>query len=207
MLLRRDDVAAFRDEDAALSAYAIAPALANLRPRPSRAPRAVGPPPPGVVILNEANAVESTSRDAEAWFADLDLEPGQTPRVIEDLGLAARRRPQSATPGVPLIARIQANSGRWLALQAGWLDDRRVAVTLHAPTARELLPTFTAWNSYTPRESQIVAALLDGLATKQIARRLDLSTHRRLLPEQHLSQDRRHWARRPPRTVPQLAGT
>ncbi len=178
ILLRRDDVAAFREEDAALSAYAIAPALANLRPRPSRAPHPLGPPPsPGVVILNEANAVESTSRQAEAWLADLGLETGYTPRVIRELGLATRRRPQTAAAGPPLIARIQTNSGRWLALQAGWLDERRVAVTLHAPTARELLPAFAAWNSYTPRESQIVAALLDGLATKQIAHRLDLSTH------------------------------
>jgi len=178
ILLRRDDVPAFCDEDAALTAYAIAPALTNLRPRPSRPPGPLGPqPPPGVVILNEANTVEATSREAETWFADLGMEAVRTPRVVHDLALAARRPPESGSAAAPLIARTQTNSGRWLALQAARLDARHVAVTLYPPTARELLPAFAAWNSYTRRELQIVASLLDGLATKQIARRLDLSRH------------------------------
>jgi DNA-binding CsgD family transcriptional regulator len=178
ILLRRDDVAAFSDQDAALIAYASAPALNNLRPRPSRPPRPLGPPPaPGVVILDETNTVQATSRQAKTWFADLGIDAGQTPRVVYELGLAARRRAEGGTAGAPVIARVQTASGRWLALQAGQLDDQHVAVTLYPPTARELLPAFAAWNSYTPRECQVVASLLDGLASKQIAHRLDLSIH------------------------------
>ena len=181
ILLRRDDVAAFSDQDAALAVYAIAPALTKLRLRPARPPHPPGPPPaPGVVILNEANAVQATSPQAETWFADLGIEADQLdqiPRVVYELGLAARRGAEGGTVGGPLVARVQTTSGRWLALQAGQLDDQHVAVTLYPPTARELLPAFAAWNSYTLRESQIVASLLDGLASKQIARRLDLSIH------------------------------
>jgi hypothetical protein len=125
-----------------------------------------------VLILNEANTVEATSREAEAWFADLGTdadpaEPDPRPRVVYELGLAARRRPERSAAGTPLVARRQTSSGRWLALQAGQLDDRHVAVTLYPPTARELLPAFAAWHSYAPRECQIVASLLDGLDTNR----------------------------------------
>ena len=119
ILLRRDDVATFRDEDATLAAYAAAPALTNLRPRPSRPPHPLGPPPPpGVVILNEANTVRATSRQADTWIADMGTEidqPDQTPRVAYELGLAARRRPDRDTANTPPVARVQTTSGRWLA--------------------------------------------------------------------------------------------
>jgi DNA-binding CsgD family transcriptional regulator len=79
----------------------------------------------------------------------------------------------------PALTRVHTATGHWLALHGCQLDDDpqgRIGVTLQAATPRQMLPAFMAWHRLTPRETEVVSHLLEGIPIKQVARRLDLST-------------------------------
>ncbi|WP_206681270.1 response regulator transcription factor [Actinomadura sp. J1-007] len=50
-------------------------------------------------------------------------------------------------------------------------------MTIAPAAGAELLPAVALWHGLTPRERTITGHVLEGLATKQIARRMELSAH------------------------------
>ena len=116
--------------------------------------------------------------EARLWLDDLlpggedETNPGDVTRVLFDAAHAVRRlgAKQAATC-------VRTVSGHWLRVEAtsASIGTADVAVLLHGATARELLQTYAAHHGLTTRESEILGLLVDGLASKQVARELAIS--------------------------------
>jgi DNA-binding CsgD family transcriptional regulator len=77
-------------------------------------------------------------------------------------------------------ALVQALDGRWVTIEAAPLEGERageVAVNLRSATARETFALLCRVYALSPRESEIVSLLVDGLDTKAISKRLFISVH------------------------------
>jgi len=93
--------------------------------------------------------------------------------VVERLKIAPRDTIPAAS------ARVRVRSGRWLTVNASWLDDedRPLAVIMEPTNPAALAPLIIAAYGLTPRESQVTQRLLTGLPRKFIATELHLSLH------------------------------
>jgi DNA-binding CsgD family transcriptional regulator len=180
VLLREHRRAPFAQADIG-AAGRVAPSLAaSLRAYVARArPRPVpATMPPGVLVLDEHDAIASATPTARHWFRM--CFPHSALDTDEDLSLAlwnfaAAARRQSD----PVLSRIPTRHG-FAALQAQQLAGARrgeVAVTLQPATTGQLLPAVAAWYGLTPREHTVVEQVLDGRSGKQISRSLELSQH------------------------------
>jgi DNA-binding CsgD family transcriptional regulator len=172
VLLRHNDVRDFDAADTHAALSACHPLLTNLRAINAGTRRPVGSRAAGVVVLDHRGEVESVSETADAWFGALRSSTGiggEVPRVIYDVGLHGGTR---ASPAIRQLDR----SG-WAALSASRLDPDRTAVCIRTPTTTELVPTFALRRRLAPRETQILDLLIDGAASKHIARKLNLSLH------------------------------
>ncbi|MGW6529318.1 helix-turn-helix transcriptional regulator [Streptomyces venezuelae] len=140
-------------------------------------PRKIHPPPAIVVIGRNDEIAGAAPTGREALRGIL---PGVYPAGEQELfsfvwhiTYTARRT------GIPAITRAPTPLG-WFSLQAHPLDGAMtgdVVVTLQPAPAAELLPALAQWYGISPRERTVVEQALQGLAAKQIARRLDLSPH------------------------------
>jgi DNA-binding CsgD family transcriptional regulator len=136
---------------------------------------------PGVIVIDGRDEIESITRPGERWLSEaqtVDVPTiGRLPSAV--LAVAAQARP-GATGGAPARARLQLRSGRWVLLHAAALDDAahgRVAVIVEPAGAHELAPLLVRAYGLTAREREVVAAVLSGLSTGEIAARLWLSPH------------------------------
>jgi DNA-binding CsgD family transcriptional regulator len=149
-------------------------------------PAPVGPAlPSGVIVVGGDHVVRGVTAQAQAWFAEL-RDAGVSDWLFSPEGaavaLAAMSSPATSTRSGarPMICVPAAHAGRWVALHAQPFeggDSTDVAVVVQAATGDLLLPSFAAWYGLTPRERCIVDHLRDGLAQKQIAHRLGLSSY------------------------------
>jgi DNA-binding CsgD family transcriptional regulator len=101
---------------------------------------------------------------------------GMLPSVIYPAAVTARARTSPA--GAHAI--VQTVDHRWVTIEAATLeggDDGHVAVTLRATTAPETFGLLSRAYALSPRERQVVAALVAGLDTRAIAARLYISRY------------------------------
>jgi DNA-binding CsgD family transcriptional regulator len=88
------------------------------------------------------------------------------------------RRPR--TTCLPACVRVRTRTGRWAVIEGAPLEgaDRgHAAITIRAATADEVFDFLAKKYDLTRRERQLVALMLDGLATKQLAAVLCISPH------------------------------
>lgn len=117
---------------------------------------------------------------------DCDLRPtswtpayhvwGDLPPAVYEIG--ARVRAAGATP-LPAVVRFRTPQG-WAAIEGASLhgaDDGRIAITLRAATTEEIFDLMCMTYDLTRRERQLVALVVGGLATKQLAHALSISPH------------------------------
>ncbi|MEU7577307.1 LuxR C-terminal-related transcriptional regulator [Streptomyces sp. NPDC041068] len=134
--------------------------------------------PLGVVIVDrndEVTGVTAAGRDALRGLLPGVYPTGDQERFgfLRHITYTARRT------GAPALTRAPTGQG-WFSLQAQPLEGARegeVVVTLRPAPAAELLPALAQWYGISRRERAVVEQALQGLAVKQIARRLDLSPH------------------------------
>ncbi|WP_344908171.1 helix-turn-helix transcriptional regulator [Actinomadura meridiana] len=160
-----------RDVVAAMRRYAT-----GALPQPSRFDR-----PPGVLTIGADEKVVAATPSAREWIGELETLPAHAlaaPTIpmestIWNLTQAARR-------SLPALTRVPTRRG-WIVLRAqpmtGQEENSAVAVTIQPATGTELLSAMAVWHGLTPKERTVVDHVLEGLATKQIARRLELSPH------------------------------
>jgi DNA-binding CsgD family transcriptional regulator len=177
-LFRGDPHRAFGDREVA-AAHALAPALSQVLRRyqvgrPHQQP--LVPPAHGVICLDAHDTVVGMDREAKRSLAELsnDWVDGAVPedvlRCVHEVADAARR-------GAPAQARTRTADGRWLVVTGSHLgsSDVDVVVQLNAGDVATVLPAFAAWAGLSQRETDVLRLLLQGLAAKQIARRLNIS--------------------------------
>jgi DNA-binding CsgD family transcriptional regulator len=146
------------------------------------------PDAPGLVILDEGLAVESSSPGAERWLDELSAgDPAILPPAVRAVASATLHR-ESAPGGEVAMARVLSRKGAWIVLHgAPLLNDgvRRVAVIIESANPDRIVPLLMSAYGLTEREKQVVGLVLKGLATQQIASKLFVSTH---TVQQHLKK-------------------
>ncbi|MGH4030261.1 helix-turn-helix transcriptional regulator [Actinomycetota bacterium Odt1-20B] len=156
-----------------------------LRPRHGRVPPALAP---GVVVIGGDDTI--TGVTAGVREAARGLVPGVYPSGPagdqELFGFAWHITYTARRTAAAALTRAPTPLG-WLSLTAqplecgpdgaGGQGGGSVVVTLQPASTADLLPVLAQWYGISGRERTVVEHALEGLAVKQIARRLDLSPH------------------------------
>ncbi|MGH3507770.1 MAG: LuxR C-terminal-related transcriptional regulator [Nocardioidaceae bacterium] len=148
-----------------------------IRAHPVRPAPRVEALPAGTVLLDRDNQILAISHEAQAWLDDLvpggedQTWPKDVTRVLFDAANTLRTNRARASTCIRTV------SGRWLAVTATGLHfhGADVALTLDAASPQQILRTCVLHHGLTPREQQVVALAVAGLASKQLARRLGIS--------------------------------
>lgn len=175
--LFRDGHRPFDDADVA-AANALAPQLAGVvrRYQVGRPCLELAEPAGGMICLDGDDRMVGAEEDALAWLAGLanqwpgGVVPEDTLRCVHEVAAAARRRD-------PALARTRIGDGRWLVATGAYVggSDVDVVVHLRSGDVGTVLPAFAAWCGLSARETDVLRLLVQGLAPKQVARRLGIS--------------------------------
>jgi DNA-binding CsgD family transcriptional regulator len=181
--LMRDSGDAPFGDDEALFLHELAPTLARLIRQGFHVRRdpdgPAGQPPPATLIVDAEVRPTSWTPAFRAWLAELPTGPDVLPPAVYELGTRVLA-PAEAGHGLPASVRVRTRSGRWATLEAAPLEgaDRgHAAITIRGATADEVFDLLAKAYDLTRRERQLVALLLDGLATKHLAAALCISPH------------------------------
>jgi DNA-binding CsgD family transcriptional regulator len=134
--------------------------------------------PPGVLVLDRDLRPVSRTKAASRWIAALPLADlfamwGMLPAVIYPAATLAR----SGDLG-HAHALLPVNDGRWISIEAAPLDGDRdgdIAVTIRAAAPSETFAVTCKAYGLTARETAVVAALVAGVDTREVARTLHIS--------------------------------
>ena len=178
-LFREDRCHVYGPADAARAAAMAEPLAHAVRRFPSRlVTRRVDALAPGVVLVGPDNRILAMSDDARAWLEDLvpgngdETHLGDVTRVVFDAANAARCGRLAQAP-------VRTISGRWLWVHGSRLahGSSDVSVVLQPATTAQLLPYYAEIHALTRREREVLALVVEGLATKQMAHELGLSAY------------------------------
>lgn len=171
-------------EDDALFLDELAPTLAALVRRSldehgqTADPASASLPPATLIVDAELHPISWTPT-FRRWLAELPTGPEVLPPAIYELGARVVTPPQAAN-GLPASVRIRTRAGRWAVLEGAPLEgsDRgRAAITIRSAAPDEVFDLLARAYDLTRRERQLVALMLDGLSTKQLATALHISPH------------------------------
>jgi DNA-binding CsgD family transcriptional regulator len=182
-LMRDSDDPPFTDDDARWL-EPLAPALAGLirnglRDDPTALHVRETPLPPATLIVDAALRPTSWTPAFRDWLGELPTGPGMLPAAVYELGTRVLAAP-AAAHGLPASVRIRTRSGIWATLHGAPLegaDHGRATITIRQATTDEIFDFLARAYDLTRRERQVVALMLDGLATKQVAAALYISPH------------------------------
>lgn len=165
----------FTDADAEVATELAGPLCTAVRRHQVR--RTGGEPVPGaagVVLVGRDGEFLSVSPEARTWLGYLrsdGLNFDDVSRVVYDVARAAQDGRADA------LCRVRTYDGHWLVISGSRspVGPVEVTVVIQPASVRQVLPAFAAWSGLSQRESEVLDLVADGLAAKQIARRLDLS--------------------------------
>lgn len=134
--------------------------------------------PPGVIVVGSDNKVRAVSPTGRDWLRKLVPHSARADDAdyfgnVWNIAFAARQTNGEA------LSRIPTSQG-WIVLRGQLLDGKEsgeVVVTVQPASADVLLPALAPWYGITPRELTVIGHALEGLPTKQIASRLQVSQH------------------------------
>lgn len=179
---------AFTGAEAAFLA-GIAPAVTTaLRRCQARTFDGVGAPPdrgPVVLVLSPTLDVKAQTAQTDAFLRALVPPDGdRRPVPAAAYNVAAQLLAvEAGVDGHPPLARVHLSDGVWLTLRAARMGapgeggDSDIAVTVEAASASERVGIFVRAFGFSPREAEVVACLVDGLATREVAGRTFVSEH------------------------------
>lgn len=155
---------------------------------------------PGVLVVDHAGRVVQSTTTAERLVAELGGSVrGELPVAVAATIAAARaparaaaHAPASARAPAPTAARdggllqprarVRTRTGRWLVVHGAALADhdgtgRQVVVTIAPAGPPEVVPVVVAALGLSPRERDVVAGVLRGASTAEMAAALHLSPY------------------------------
>jgi len=135
----------------------------------------------GVIVLNADLRVVGATAGARSWIdafplASLFTAWGMLPATIYPV--ATRARAGGGATEAHALDRVA--DGRWVMIEAAPLEERahgEIAVTLRDATSRETFGRRCRIYGLSPREREVVAALVAGLDTRAVTERLFISPH------------------------------
>jgi len=139
------------------------------------------PSPPGVILLSPGLALVSWTAAARSWIDALPAAAlfagwGMLPAVVYPVATLARS--EEALSGAHALER--GIDGRWVMIEAAPLEgdpDGKIAVTVRGAAPAETFDVLCRAYALTPRERDVVAALVAGLDTRAVTERLFISSH------------------------------
>jgi DNA-binding CsgD family transcriptional regulator len=179
---RLGDAPRFSDEEKAWLERVVPLVAEGLRRallhQPAPAPPDRGP---GLVLLDEAGAVVSATREAAGWLGEVDggmtfASGAHFPMPVEAHAYAARVR--AAADGQQTRARLRTRAGVWLLMHGSMLDGGdQLALIIEPAKAADVAPLIVEAYGFTQRELEVTRLIASGLGTSQIAAKLFLSPH------------------------------
>jgi len=198
-LYRASDESRFAAEDAQLMRDAARILARRLRQASvgATAERGVDPGQTGVLLIDDDLQPQGFTQTAREWFALLKARqkadhtplPAHVYAVVGRL-LAAEAGDDSRRP--PRV-RVRTSDARWAIVEAARMDGvaNAIAVSVRGAGAEDILSLVARAHGLTARERELVALVLDGLDTRQIAARMHLSLHGQGPPQVGVRQARR----------------
>lgn len=137
----------------------------------------------GVVCLDPLGAVVGMDDGARSWLTALadawddGVVAEDVLRCVHEVAAAARRTEPGSPVARPTLARTRIPDGRWLVASASRIGGAEVdvVVQLRPGDVATVLPAFALWCELSARENDVLRLLVQGLAAKQMARRLGIS--------------------------------
>jgi DNA-binding CsgD family transcriptional regulator len=134
----------------------------------------------GFALLAADNSITLADTRAEMWLSELRGTGPDVPLppVVTAVASCARSIADGRAPsGVVARARVPTPSGTWLIVRGSTLghEDARTAVTLEPARPHELAPLIARAYQLTNRERAITQLIAQGLATDEIASRINIS--------------------------------
>jgi DNA-binding CsgD family transcriptional regulator len=181
---RSSDDRVFDEADASLMRDA-SRVLARALRRGAVAPAVLEPTAPkdtGVLLLDEDLRQSGATGSARAWFAALNPAGMAFPEGIPNVVWSAVGRlladERHDRLGTSARVRVRAGDGSWATVEAARLDaGRGIAVSLRPALPEEILALLTRAYGLTARERELVELLIEGLATREIGDRLQISQY------------------------------
>jgi len=134
--------------------------------------------PAAMLVIDDHNQIQNLTTQTRALLDELQTT-GVTETGLPSLvGTVATRARHSRT-STHVVTRICGTSGRWLRVTAVPMegDQGHVGVMIEPARPADLAPILLESYGLTPRAIDIVMLLARGLATKEIAAELSLSSH------------------------------
>ncbi len=133
------------------------------------------PDGPGVLLLSEDGEIVTATGPAERHLEDV-ADPAQVPSAVR--ALHARTTAAAAGRADALVrSRLPARDGGWLVLHGSANPRGGNVVVIERARPAELADVIVAAYGFTPREREVLAHVLRGLATKGIARALGITPY------------------------------
>jgi DNA-binding CsgD family transcriptional regulator len=135
--------------------------------------------PPATLIVDAELHPTSWTPAFRVWLGELPTGPEVLPPAVYEIGTRVLTPPEAAN-GLPASARVRTRTGCWAVIEGAPLEGAshgHAAITIRSATADEVFDLLAKAYDLTRRERQLVALMLDGLATKQLAAALCISPH------------------------------
>jgi DNA-binding CsgD family transcriptional regulator len=183
--LRASDDPMFDDDDAELMRDAAAILARRLREASvgENTGQVVDAGQTGVLLMDEDLQPRGFTQAARDWFALVTArdKAEQTPLPTHVYGLVGRLLAAEAgeDPRRPPRVRVRTSDGRWAVVEAARMEGAAgaIAVTVRGATAEDMIGLVARAHGLTARERELVALILEGLDTRQLAERMLISRY------------------------------
>ena len=181
---RNSDDAPFSPDDAQLMTEVsslLGRALRQHAAIPVEAP-AVRPAEMGVLLLDDQFRPCGATGAGRSWLSALNpagTAPDEIPGLVWNIVGRLTAIERGEDPGRPARGRARTDNGSWAIVEAARLDGSGagIAVSIRAAGVEDVLGLVSRASGLTPRECELVALLLEGLDTRELAERLCISRH------------------------------
>ena len=140
------------------------------------------PRPPGTLIVDGGLLAASWTPSFRDWLSELPPagpDPEMLPPAVYEIASRALA-PSGHQARLPNQVRIRTLAARWVVIEGAPLQGAgsgQVAITVRPAAPDEVLDILCRTYDLTPRERQLFALMLGGLATKQLAQALYISPY------------------------------
>jgi DNA-binding CsgD family transcriptional regulator len=184
-LLRSSDDPPFQTEDANLMRDAARILARSLRQASFSATDegAVEPGQTGVLLVDEHLQPQGFTQPAKDWLALLKAREQPEPTLLPTHVYAVVGRLLAAEAGDdpkrPARVRVRTGGGRWAIIEAARFEgvQSAIAVSVHGATTEDILTLVARAHGLSARERELVALVLEGLSTRQLAERMFISRY------------------------------
>jgi DNA-binding CsgD family transcriptional regulator len=137
----------------------------------------------GVLLIGEDLQPRGFTQAARDWFTLLKAseQPESTPLPTHVYAVVGRLLAAEAgnDPRRPARVRVRTSGGRWAIIEAARMDGvaNAIAVSVHGATAEDILALVSRAYGLSARERELVALVLEGLNTRELAERMFISRY------------------------------